>query len=41
MFELPPVGQGHCRFPPEAEVAALQALRAWVIDGRHPGQATR
>lgn len=39
VFELPPVGNGHCRFPPEAESAALAKLRAWVIDGQHPGQA--
>lgn len=38
VFELPPVGQGHCRFGPEAEAAALAALRAWVVDGKHPGE---
>lgn len=39
VFELPPVGTGHCRFPPEAEADALARLRAWVVAGRHPGQA--
>ena len=38
VFELPPVGNGHCRFGPEAESAALAKLRAWVIDGTHPGK---
>lgn len=38
VFELPPVGNGHCRFPPEAEAEALAALRAWVIEGQHPAQ---
>lgn len=40
VFELPPVGAGHCRFPPGAEAEALSALRAWVVEGRHPGQAS-
>ena len=26
---LPPLGEGHCRFPPEAVVTALQAVRVW------------
>lgn len=38
VFELTPAGLGHCRFPPGAEAAALAALRAWVVDGRHPGE---
>lgn len=38
VFELAPAGRGHCRFPPGAEAQALAALRAWVVDGRHPGQ---
>lgn len=38
VFELPPAGQGHCRFPPGAEAAALETLRAWVIDGKSPGR---
>lgn len=38
VFELPPSGQGHCRFEPADEAAALAKLRAWVIDGKHPGQ---
>ncbi len=38
VFELPPQGQGHCRDPPGAAAAALATLRAWVIDGRPPGQ---
>jgi alpha-beta hydrolase superfamily lysophospholipase len=38
VFELSPVGNGHCRFGPEAESAALAKLRAWVIDGQHPGK---
>lgn len=38
VFELTPVGQGHCRFEPADEAAALAKLRAWVIDGKHPGQ---
>lgn len=37
VFELPPVGHGHCRFGPDAEAEALAKLRAWVVDGKHPG----
>jgi pimeloyl-ACP methyl ester carboxylesterase len=37
VFELPPVGAGHCRFPPPAEADALARLRAWVLEGRRPG----
>lgn len=37
VVELPPVGQGHCRFGPEAEADALAKLRAWVVDGKKPG----
>ncbi|KFN48112.1 hypothetical protein N787_06640 [Arenimonas metalli CF5-1] len=41
VFELPPIGSGHCQFPPESQAAALAKLRAWVIERKHPGQAPR
>lgn len=37
VVELPPLGQGHCRFGPEAEADALAQLRAWVVEGERPG----
>jgi len=38
VFELAPFGFGHCKFTPAVESNALSRLRAWVVEGKHPGQ---
>jgi pimeloyl-ACP methyl ester carboxylesterase len=36
VLALPPQGEGHCAFAPEAVTTAFDTLRRWVDDGRRP-----
>jgi hypothetical protein len=38
-FTLAPYGAGHCTFPTETRVGAIELMQAWVRDGVFPGNA--